>query len=156
MSQGNDSFVPRYFFSLLREAPLFSTLRSTSTDHYPQCPWIEKKKKMQGCSFKLARQEPPESTQKQSCSQDGRQREPEKTGANWAPSAMWKMMNLPPLVFFLSATLKSNFSVMLECRVSVCWSQDQRKGVLLLGEERFSHFLLAARKRKMAQWETSP
>lgn len=43
VSQGNDSFVPRYFFSLLREAPLFSSLRSTSTDHYPQCPWIEKK-----------------------------------------------------------------------------------------------------------------
>lgn len=44
-SRENDSTVPRYsFFSLLREAPPFSTVRSTSTDRYPQCLGTEKNK----------------------------------------------------------------------------------------------------------------
>lgn len=157
VSRGNDSSVPRYFFSLLREAPPFSTLRSTSTDHYPQCPWTEEKKRkkktnlnMQGCSFKMVRQELPECTRRQSCGQDGEKegeggrqagrqagRQGGRRGGSRHLPVMWKRINL---CFPVSA------AKLLSCNYSYCKIMGVSLLIALLGEKKKKKGSLVARR----------
>ena len=69
---------------------------------------------MQGCSFKMVRQELPECTRRQSCSQDGEEKEgegeDERAGHRHLP-VMWERINL---CFPVSA------AKLLSCNYSYC------------------------------------
>lgn len=67
---------------------------------------------MQGCSFKMVRQELPECTQRQSRSQDGeKEGEGEKAGGQGSdPRPMWKRINSCFPCSFAVKLLRCNYS----------------------------------------------